>query len=185
MLLCEGFPVHHHAQFAHSHSELPTVPSAPLSLCLCLLPTLGAHPRNHSLLQVLRRSSLLQAHLKFELSSPFLREIQFSYVSYIFSKVSITQVAALYALGPRPCAVHCSLLLHHQPLRKSHCQSFRLEHNLVTACSGDVVLELDKYRSRFSVSLLSIFRMCAPHCSSAHYHADRQHWAGGWDLRES
>lgn len=105
----------------------------------------------------------------FEVPTPFsfFREIQFSYVSYIFSKVSITRVAALDALGPGPCAAHCSLLLHHQPLRKSHCQSFRLEHNLVTACSGDVVLELDKYCSRFSVSLLSIFRMCAkaPHCS--------------------
>lgn len=86
LLLCEGFPVRHHAQVTRSHSELPTVPPAPLSLCLWRLPTLGAHPRNHSLSQVLRRSSLLQARLKFELPSPspFLREFSFLTSLHIF-----------------------------------------------------------------------------------------------------
>lgn len=136
MLVRVGFPAQGHAQFTGSRSEPLTVLPAPLScasvFCVCRL---LLWERSQEITFSRKFSGLLYSrpHLKFKLLSPFFREIKFSYVSYIFSKVSITRVAALDALGPRPCAVHSSLLLHRRPLRKSRCQSFRLEYNLVTA----------------------------------------------------
>lgn len=108
-----GFPCLRSCPFHQWPFQAPycTSSASVFHFCLGWFHTLGAHQRNLLSLEISQESFSIQGQL--EVLIPFFLQGNqvFLRLTY-FSKISITQVAALDAFSPRACAVHRFLPLH-------------------------------------------------------------------------